>query len=95
MPNIKNLPVRTTKKTKTKRAKQSPVDYYNCLLTQAQQNWKDPTTGSKKKITSCCKECKNKAPALREQRTKEVQKLITAYQQVGESLTNLLRPLDK
>ena len=100
MPNINNLPVKTNKKkpkvlskTKTKKSKQSPIDYYKCLLTAAQQNWIDPTTGSKKKITSCCKECKTKAPVLREQRTKEVQKLIVAYQQVGECLTKLLKPL--
>ncbi|CAG8513978.1 11724_t:CDS:2 [Racocetra fulgida] len=47
-------------------------------------------TGKKKKISACCKECKTKAPALREQRTKEVQKLIVAYQQVGESVKRLM-----
>jgi hypothetical protein len=69
-------------------------------MTLAQQNWTDPNTGKRKKITSCCKECKVNAPALREKRTQEIQKLITAYQQfgenyrqLGESLAELLRPL--
>ncbi|CAG8682036.1 14428_t:CDS:2, partial [Cetraspora pellucida] len=35
----------------------------------------------KKKITACCKECRMNAPALREKRTQEIQKLITTYQQ--------------
>jgi carboxypeptidase C (cathepsin A) len=100
MPNISkvkktNLPVvaKTTKK-KTKKPKTSPVAYYNCLLTKAQSGWYDPTTGQKKKITACCKECKASAPTLNEQRSKELAKLITAYQQVGESLKKLLKPLN-
>lgn len=93
MPNINKLPVSIkAKKTKTKKVKPSPVDYYKCLLTLAQKDWKDPT-GKKKKITSCCKECKMNAPALREQRTQEIQKVIIAYQQVGEGLAKLLKPL--
>ena len=100
MPNISkvkktNLPVvvKTTKK-KTKKPKPSPVAYYNCLLTKAQSGWYDPTTGQKKKITACCRECKLNAPALNEQRSRELAKLITAYQQVGESLKKLLKPLN-
>ncbi|KLL04802.1 MAG: hypothetical protein MRERV_4c077 [Mycoplasmataceae bacterium RV_VA103A] len=101
MPNIKNLPaLKKPKKTKTKKVKPSPVDYYNCLLTLAQQNWFDPVLGKKKKITACCKECRTNAPALREKRTQEIQKLITtyqqfgnSYQQFGESLAKLLKPL--
>jgi hypothetical protein len=46
MPNIikpkKKIKKKTTALTKakptTKKSKNSPVDYYNCLLTQAQQN---------------------------------------------------------
>ena len=79
---------------KTKKLKPSPVAYYNCLLTKAQSGWYDPTTGQKKKITACCRECKLNAPALTEQRGKELAKLITAYQQVGESLKKLLKPLN-
>ena len=86
-----NLPV-TVKKTKTT-AKKDVVAYYNCLLTQAQQNWTDPTTGTKKKITACCKECKSKAPNLSAQRDQEVKKLVVAYKQVGDSLAKLLQPI--
>ena len=99
MPKIKKttqknlLPVvKTTQKTKKPRA--SSIDYYNCLLTQAQQDWYDPTTGKKKKITACCKECKVQAPALNKSRTQELTKLITAYQQVGNSLKKLLKPIN-
>jgi hypothetical protein len=39
MPNINKLPVASkAKKTKTKKIKQNPVDYYKCLMTLAQQN---------------------------------------------------------
>ena len=86
---LTNLP--TLKKSKS--TKPSPVDYYNCLLTQAQTGWYDPITGKKKKITACCKDCKLNAPKLQENRTQEVKKLITSYQQVGESLKKLLKPL--
>jgi len=88
----KKLALPTLKKTKS--TKPSPVDYYNCLLTKAQTGWYDPTTGKKKKITACCKECKFNAPKLQERRTQEVKKLITSYQQVGESLKKLLKPID-
>ncbi|CAG8856311.1 5358_t:CDS:2, partial [Gigaspora margarita] len=47
----------------------------------------DDATGKRKKITSCCKECKMNAPKLREQRTQEISKVIIAYQQVGEDRT--------
>jgi len=80
-------------KTKSKKTKTSPVDYYNCLLTQAQQGWYDPASGTKQKITACCKKCKANAPALASQRTNEIQKLITSYRQVGDSLTKLLQPI--
>ena len=87
----KLLPV--VAKTTTKKTKLSPVAYYNCLLTQAQNDWFDPTTGKKQKITACCKACKTKAPVLNQQRQAEVEKLITSYRQVGDSLAKLLKPL--
>ena len=94
MPKIekvkKNLPV--VLKTTKPRPKKDPVSYYHCLLTKAQTGWKD-ATGAKKKITACCKECKLNAPALNEQRSLELKKLITSYQQVGESLKKLLKPI--
>ena len=84
---------KTTRKTKTKKSKISSIDYYNCLLTQAQNNWFDPTSGTKKKITQCCKDCRLNAPALNEVRNQEIKKLIVSYQQVGDSLAKLLRPI--
>jgi hypothetical protein len=104
MPNISNLPNKKSKQTKkkltnsplkTKTPKSSPIDYYNCLLTSAQQGWQDPSTGQKKKITACCQDCKTNAPALTKQRKLELHKLITSYRQVGESLSKLLQPLKK
>ena len=83
-----NLPV-APKSTKRK----STPEYYQCLLTQAQQNWSDPVSGKKKKITACCKECKTNAPKLVAQRGQEIKKLITSYQQVGDSLKRLLQPI--
>ncbi len=83
-----------TIKTNSRKIKQSPVDYYNCLLTQAQTDWYDPTTGRKKPITACCKDCKFNAPKLNEVRKQEIGKLITSYQQVGESLKKLLKPIN-
>lgn len=87
-----NLPAVKTvaKKTKTKK---DVVAYYNCLLTKVQSGWYDPTTGKKKQITACCKDCSANAPKLQEQRGKEITKLITSYQQVGDSLKKLLQPI--
>ena len=99
MPNIENLKKQKVatkvpkKKTKTKKSKLSPVAYYSCLLTKARNDWFDPTTGKKKKITTCCKDCKVKAPLLNSQRELELNKLITSYRQVGDSLSKLLKPL--
>lgn len=84
---LTNLPI------KTKSAKPSPVDYYNCLLVKAQQDWHDPITGKKKKITACCKDCKVNAPKVNQIRNSEISKLITSYHQVGESLKKLLKPI--
>ena len=93
--NVTNLPapVKTTKK-KTSVKKHSAIDYYNCLLTQAQNDWFDPQTGQKKKIAACCKDCKNKAPILNQHRQAELEKLITSYKQVGDSLSRLLKPIN-
>lgn len=103
MPNIEKIKTKkkVTKKVihlpskpkSAKKTKTSPVDYYNCLLTQAQQGWHDPKSGTKKKITACCKDCKLNAPALAVKRQQEVKKLITSYRQVGECLTKLLQPI--
>jgi|SRR2546421_389924 len=85
---------KTTLKTKSiKKTKTPSIDYYNCLLTSAQNNWFDPVTGKKQKVTTCCKNCKLNAPALSQQRTQEVKKLILSYHQVGDSLKELLQPI--
>src|ERR1043165_667400 len=81
---------RSPKPTKTKH---SPTDYYNCLLNYSQQGFYDPIENKKLKIHACCKKCKLSAPSLNSQREKELVKLITSYQQVGDSLKKLLKPL--
>ena len=86
----KLLPVVKTTKKKTKT---SSAGYYNCLLLKAQNDWLDPITGKKKKITACCKDCKTNAPVLNRQRELELNKLITSYRQVGDSLSKLLKPI--
>jgi len=90
----KKLSLPTKVKTTTKKVKHSPVEYYNCLLTQAQNDWFDPVSGKKKKITACCKDCKSKAPILNQHRQAELEKLITSYKQVGDSLSRLLKPIN-
>ena len=100
-PQKKSLKTKPKKSTALKvaltpkptRIKSSPIDYYNCLLTYANQGWHSSLTGEKKKITACCKDCKANAPALNHQRDKELVKLISSYKQVGESLAKLLKPL--
>ena len=81
-------------------AKSSPTDYYNCLMNYAQQGFYDQQTGKKLKIHACCKKCKLNAPALNNQRGKELVKLITSYKQAGDihkqigaSLAKLLKPI--
>ena len=86
----KSRPKKSSSRSKTKH---SPIDYYNCLLTYANQNWHDKG-GTKKKITACCKDCKMHAPVLRKQRDQEIQKAVNAYKEMGESLTKLLKPIN-
>ena len=99
MPNLlKPKKIKKTKKltnlpTKIKSTKSSSVDYYNCLLTKAQNGWFDSTTGKKHKITACCKDCKVNAPKVNQIRNSEISKLITSYHQVGECLKRLLKPI--
>jgi len=88
---LTNLPTPT--KSNSKKIKASPTEYYNCLLSYAQQGFYDANEGKKQKIHACCKKCKVNAPVLNKQRTQEIQKLILSYQQVGDSLKKLLRPI--
>jgi hypothetical protein len=87
---LTNLP--TLKKTKS--TKPSPVDYYNCLLNYSQAGFYDASESKKLKIHACCKKCKAMAPSLNNIRSQELKKLITSYQQVGESLSKLLQPIN-
>jgi hypothetical protein len=87
-----NLP--TPFKNTPSKTKSSPVDYYNCLLNYSQQGFYDATKGKKLKIHACCRKCKEQAPSLNNIRSQELKKLITSYQQVGESLKKLLKPIN-
>ncbi|RIA81613.1 hypothetical protein C1645_744387 [Glomus cerebriforme] len=53
-------------KVKTKKVKRNSVDYYACLTGMAQAGFPD-------KITSCCRSCKQNAPALNVARRQELQ----------------------
>jgi len=79
-----NLPKIVSSKTREKAHQpKNTTAYYHCLA----DNWKSG------KITDCCAKCKRNAGALNSLRTAEIKKLSEAYQQVGVSLTNLLKPL--
>jgi len=91
----KSTTLTISRSPKPTRSKISTLDYYNCLLTYANQGWHHPVTGEKKKITACCKDCKANAPALNNQRDKELVKLISSYKQVGDSLKKLLKPIER
>ena len=89
----KSTALKVTPSLKPTRTKSSPTDYYHCLLNYSQQGFYDAEAGKKLKIHACCKKCKLNAPSLNNQRDKELVKLITSYQQVGDSLKKLLKPL--
>jgi hypothetical protein len=55
-----------TKKTKSASIKRNPIDYYACLTSMAQ-------AGFPNKISACCRECKQNAPALNVKRQQELQ----------------------
>ncbi|WNE40161.1 MAG: hypothetical protein GBAus27B_000228 [Mycoplasmataceae bacterium] len=77
--------VPSTSKTRTKSSKKikiSPTVYYNCMLAQAQKGWLDPVTGKKKKVTTCCKECKSNAPAINKQKQQEAKKILVSLKKL-------------
>ena len=83
---LTNLPTKTTKKkTKSTRPKSNPVDYYACLTQMAQ-------AGFPNKITTCCRECKTKAPVLNVQRQQELQQWVKNYQKLGADFLHLFTP---
>ena len=92
-PKKKTSALTVARSPKTPRSKHSPTDYYNCLLNYSQQGFYDAQENKKLKIHACCKKCKLSAPSLNNQREKELVKLISSYQQVGDSLKKLLKPL--
>jgi hypothetical protein len=69
-----------------KRKKNTPA-YYQCLLNES-------LTGFTKPITQICRNCKANSSQLANQRDQEITSLLTAYQQIGQSLTKLLQPLN-
>ena len=75
-------------KSKSK-PKKNTVAYYQCMSACCQQGI------SPKKITQIAHECKQNSLGILAQRTSEIQKLNEAYRQIGESLTNLLQPVQE
>jgi len=69
-----------------KKVKKNTADYYLCLMHQAQQGFQKP-------ITKACQECRLNNTGLTDQRNQEVANLMSAYEQMGTCLRNLLTPL--
>lgn len=72
-----NLP---TQIPKSKLSKNTP-NYYHCLA----------ETAKGKKITKACSDCKKNATALAALRKKEVEKIKTSWEQIGLSLSKLIK----
>ena len=82
----KLVPQATKPTKKLTLPKKNPSAYYGCLYEQAQ-------AGFPNKITACCQKCKHQGTALAALRNQEIKTLVTAYQQVGQSLKKLLQPI--
>jgi hypothetical protein len=80
------IPVKVRKKVKPKK---NPVAYYQCMSACCQQGI------SPKKITQVAQECKHNSLGILSQRSQEIKKVNEAYRQIGESLTNLLQPIQE
>jgi hypothetical protein len=80
--NIKTFP----RKEPPAPVKKNTPAYYQCLLTESLAGFTQP-------ITKICRNCKKNSPNLAEQRNQEIQALMSAYEQMGQSLRNLLTPL--
>jgi hypothetical protein len=78
---VKTFPTPVKKKTKNTPA------YYQCLLNESLSGFSQP-------ITKTCQNCKLNSTQLAQQRNSEIHLLMSAYQQMGESLKNLLMPLN-
>jgi hypothetical protein len=82
-PTIKTFP----RKEPPAPVKKNTPAYYQCLLNESLAGF------SGQKITAVCRNCKKNSPNLAEQRNQEIQVLMRAYEQMGQSLRNLLTPL--
>ena len=74
---------------KKEKPKQKTTAYYQCLLNESLNNFHG------QKITQACRNCKVNGANLASQREQEIHSLLTAYQQIGASLRNLLTPLEQ
>ena len=83
-------PIKTQpRNSKRVKPKKNTIAYYQCMSACCQQGI------SPKKITQIAHECKQNSFGILSQRTSEIQKLNEAYRQIGESLTNLLQPVQE
>ena len=73
---------------KEKPKQKSTPAYYQCLLNESLNGFNG------QKITQACRNCKVNGANLASQREQEIHSLLTAYQQIGASLRNLLTPLE-
>lgn len=71
---------------KTKKPKNS-TGYYQCLFNASLNGFNG------QRITTACRNCKNNSNDLNSQRNQEITNLMSAYEQLGSSLRNLLAPL--
>lgn len=58
--------------------------YYHCLAAKVKH-------GLKPSLANCCQECKEQSTKIALNRQQEIKKLASAYQQLGISLTKLLK----
>jgi hypothetical protein len=82
-----NKPIQVLPQPVKPKKKKSTPAYYQCLLNESLQGFKQP-------ITKTCRICKLNSSNLAQQRNQEIQSLLTAYQQIGQSLHSLLTPLN-
>jgi hypothetical protein len=69
-----------------KKPKNTPA-YYQCLLNESLSGFRG------QRITQACQNCKVNSADLAKARNQEIENLMLAYQQLGQSLKNLLTPL--
>jgi hypothetical protein len=72
---------------KVQQVKKNAPAYYQCLLNESQQGF------AGRKITEACRNCKLNSVSLAQVRNQQINNLLTAYRQIGESLSALLVPI--